>query len=399
MKEVLNHSSPVPGRPSPCVVAPVVASSDIPRRRACLRPSTAFACASILLGVISQSAFSQHRGSSAGISSSNDLPDAPLPHSDQQSFVEVKPLGEGSARISGVVLDTTEAAVPGAQVSLTSANGAHLRSTVSGPDGGFTFGSLPAGSYLVLVERSGFETYKSSVIEITTDQAYDMPRISLSVASANTEISVQPTEVIAAAQIRQEEKQRVFGVIPNFYISYVKDAAPMTTRQKFSLAAHDAFDPVGFVGAGVAAGIEQANNSFAGYGQGAAGYGKRYAANFGNGLFNDYFSHAIYPTIFHQDPRYFYQGTGSNMSRLKHAASFAFVLRGDDGKATPNYSFLLGDLTAAGLSNLYYPHADRGGSLIFANAAIGIAGRAGGTILREFLLKRITTNVPSDSKP
>ncbi len=357
------------------------------------------ACASFLLCMFPLTAFSQQRNSSTGISSGSDLPDAPLPHSDQQAFVEVKPLGEGSARISGVVLDTTEAAVPGAEVSLTSMDGAHLRSTVSGPDGGFTFGSLPPGSYLVLVERSGFEHYKSVAIELTAEQAYDLPRILLQIASANSEIFVRPTDVIAAAQIKQEEKQRVFGIIPNFYISYAKDAAPMTTRQKFSLATHDAFDPVGFLGAGISAGIEQANNSFAGYGQGAAGYGKRYAANFGNGLFSNYFSHAIYPTIFHQDPRYFYQGTGSNMSRLKHAAGFAFVLRGDNGKPTPNYSFLLGDLTAAGLSNLYYPHADRGGTLIFANAAIGIAGRAGGTILREFLLKRITTNVPSDGKP
>jgi hypothetical protein len=202
--------------------------------------------------------------------------------------------------------------------------------------------------------------------------------------------------VIAAEQIKAEEKQRLIGVIPNFYISYVHDPAPMTTKQKFSLASRDTFDPVSLIGVGLTAGIEQANNTYAGYGQGAAGYGKRFAAQFGNGRSSDFLSHAVFPSLFHQDPRYFYQGTGSFTSRLVHAASFAIITRSDSGKPMPNYSYFLGDIGSGALSNLYYPHADRGMGLVFTNAAIGIAGKAGGTIIREFFSKRITTNVPSD---
>jgi hypothetical protein len=107
------------------------------------------------------------------------------------------------------------------------------------------------------------------------NQAYEIPSVKLSVATATTEVVVQPTDVIAAQQIKAEEKQRVFGVIPDFYTSYIWNAAPLTTKQKFSLAARDTFDPMSFVGVSIGAGIEQANNSFPGYGQGAAGYGKR----------------------------------------------------------------------------------------------------------------------------
>jgi hypothetical protein len=226
-----------------------------------------------------------------------------------------------------------------------------------------------------------------------------MPKILLAVASATTEVTVRPTEVVAAEQIKAEEKQRILGIVPNFYISYVRDAAPLTTKQKYSLAFHDTFDPVRFVGSGVAAGIKQANNSYAGYGQGAAGYGKRFAASYGDGLTQDILSHAVLPSLFHQDPRYFYQGTGSTKSRFVHSISFAVVVRSDTGRTVPNYSYLLGDIGSGLLSNLYYPHADRGTGLVFTNAAIGIAGRAGGSIVREFLLKHITTNVPGDAKP
>jgi hypothetical protein len=284
-------------------------------------------------------------------------------------------------------------------VTLTNAAGLKLRTVTSGTDGLFSFTKLPAGKYLVVVDAAGFGPYTSNEITVSANQTYTMPDISLQVGGGTTSVVVRPTDVIAQEQIKQEEKQRVFGIIPNFYISYNYNAAPMTPKQKFSLAAHDTFDWTGFISSGVTAGIQQANNSFKGYGQGAAGYGKRYAAAYGDSLFTDLFSHAVYPSLFHQDPRYYYQGSGSIKSRALHAASFAIVTRNDQGKTVPNYSYVAGAMTAGAISNLYYPHADRGANLVFTNAAIGIAGRAGGTILREFLLKRITTNVPANGKP
>jgi len=153
------------------------------------------------------------------------------------------------------------------------------------------------------------------------------------------------------------------------------------------------------VGVSITAGIEQANNTYAGYGQGAAGYGKRWAARFGDGRSSDFLSHAVFPSLFHQDPRYFYQGTGSKKSRLYHALSYAFVARSDSGHLMPNYSYFLGDMCSGALSNAYYPHADRGANLVFTNAAIGLAGRAGSTVLREFLSRPLTTHVPGNGKP
>jgi hypothetical protein len=274
-----------------------------------------------------------------------------------------------------------------------------LQTVVSGASGDFTFTALPPGSYLVIVDARGFGPFTSAEFDLAPQQSYEIPGISLTVASATTEVMVRPTEVIAAEQIKAEEKQRLLGVIPNFYVSYVHDAAPLTTKQKFSLASHDTLDWTSFVGISATAGIEQANNTYAGYGGGAAGYGKRWAAKFGDGRSADYLSHAVFASLFHQDPRYFYQGTGSNKSRLYHALSNAVVARSDSGHLMPNYSYLLGAMCSGALSNAYYPHADRGANLVFTNAFIGIAGRAGATVLQEFVGKRVTKNVPDTTKP
>ena len=357
-----------------------------------LRRPPALACSPLLLCLITVAAYAQQQTSELRIISSSLLPDAPLPQSDLQSSTEQTASAEGSAAVSGVVLDGSGAAVPGAQVSLTYRDGTQLRSLVSGGRGEFAFTKLPAGYYLATINAKGFATFTSGEFTLSPQQSYEVPSISLSVASANSEVTVRPTEVIAAEQIKAEEKQRLLGIVPNFYVSYVHDAAPLTTKQKFSLATHDTLDWTSLVGISATAGIEQANNSYAGYGQGAAGYGKRWAARFGDGRTSDYLSHAVFASLFHQDPRYFYQGTGSNKSRLYHAVSNAWVARSDSGKKMPNYSYLLGTMVSGAISNAYYPHADRGANLVFTNAFIGIAGRAGANVLQEFLGKRLTKN-------
>jgi hypothetical protein len=258
---------------------------------------------------------------------------------------------------------------------------------------------LPAASFRLLVNAKGFAAFLSEPFSVALQQSYEVPRISLTIASASTDVLVRPTEVIAAEQIKAEEKQRLIGIFPNFYVSYVHDPAPLTAKQKFSLASHDTFDWTSFIGISIAAGIEQANNSYAGYGKGAAGYGKRWAAQFGDGRTSDFLGHAVFPALFHQDPRYFYQGSGSFKSRLVHALASSVIARSDKGKPMPAYSDFLGDVGSGALSNLYYPHADRGLGLVFTNAAIGIAGKAGSGVLKEFLSKRVTRNVPADAKP
>ncbi len=297
------------------------------------------------------------------------------------------------------MLDLNGARVVGARVTLDLPNGVQVRTTLSKEDGVFVFTAVPPGSYVVVINAEGMEPYTSAAIVLTAGQTYDVPRKLLAIASANTTVEVRPADVVAAEQIKAEEKQRLFGIIPDFYTSYVYDAVPLTSKQKYRLAFRDTFDPARVVGSGVAAGIQQANNSFAGYGQGAAGYGKRFAAVYGDGLTSDLLSHAVLPSLFHQDPRYFYQGSGTARSRLIHAISFAVVTRSDSGGVAPNYSYLGGDIGSGLLSNLYYPHADRGVGLVFTNALIGIGGRAGGNIVREFFAKKVTTNVPAGGKP
>ena len=362
-----------------------------------LRPRThchaLLACASLLLAMAPASAVAQQQIASLSTTSSS-LPDAPLPQSDSQSQAEQMLSAEGTASVSGTVLDASGASVSGAQVTLTHRDGKQLHVLTSGANGEFTFTNLPAGSYLVIVSARGFAPFTSAEFSLTPQQVYEVPNVVLPIATANTDIVVRPTEVIAAEQVRAEEKQRLLGIVPNFFVSYVHDPAPLTPKQKFSLAAHDSLDWTSFVGISVTAGIEQANNTYAGYGQGAAGYGKRWAARFGDGRTSDFFGHAVFPSLFHQDPRYFYQGTGTTKSRLYHALEHPFIARSDSGNLMPNYSYLLGDMVSGALSNAYYPHADRGANLVFTNAFVGLAGLAGATVLQEFLGKRLTKNVP-----
>ena len=306
---------------------------------------------------------------------------------------------EDLASIEGAVLDLSGATVSGAEVSLTHRDGTTTQSMLSQVNGQFDFIRVVPGFYVVIVKADGFALYTSAEFNLTDRQVYELPDVSLSVATASTEVMVRPTDLIAAEQIKAQEKQRLVGVIPNFYTSYIYNAAPLTWRQKFSLAARGTFDPVSMLGVGFAAGLEQAHNTFPAYGQGAEGYSKRFAAKFVDGRTSDFLTHAVFPTLFHQDPRYFYQGSGSIKSRFVHAVGSAFVTRSDSGRSVPNYSYLLGDLSAAALSNLYYPQANRGAHLVFTNAAIGLGGRIGGNLMREFLPRRFTTNVTRDDKP
>jgi hypothetical protein len=326
--------------------------------------------------------------------SESSLPDAPMPQPERSQNGETSSAAQGAANVAGTVRDASGAVVPNAQVSLGVRDGSRLQTMKSDANGQFTFTKVAPGSYQVMVEAAGFAPFTSKELTIGAQQTYVVHEISLSVASSATSIVVRPTEVMAAQQIKAEEQQRFFGIVPNFYVSYVPDAAPLTSKQKFSLAAHDTFDWTSFLGVSVGAGIQQALNAHSGYGQGAAGYGKRWGALFADGRSSDLLSHYVFTSLLHQDPRYFYQGTGTKKSRFYHALSYAFVARNDSGRTMPNYSYLLGDLGSGALSNAYYPPADRGASLVFTNAALGIAGRAEQGLFQEFIANRLTKPEP-----
>jgi hypothetical protein len=376
---------------------------NAPRARAVV----VLAGASILLCLLPASALAQQQ-TAPRETSSQSLPDAPLPNlgppnlapqnSAAQNSAQQTPPAEGTASVVGTVLDVSGSSVSGAEVSLMHEDGTQSHAMVSEANGEFNFTKIPAGSYLVTVNAAGFAPFTSPEFAVAQQQAYEIPKVSLTVATENTEVTVHPTELIATEQIRAAEKQRLMGIIPNFYTSYTFDAAPLTAKQKFLFAVRGTFDPVSMVGVAFGAGIEQATNAYAGYGQGAAGYGKRFAAKFADGRSSDFLTHAVFPSLLHQDPRYYYLGSGSVKARLAHAVGSAFFARTDSGLTAPNYSYFLGDFGAAALSNLYYPRANRGAGLVFTNAAVGLAGRIGGNILREFS-KRLTTNAPRNEKP
>ena len=376
---------------------PRAAASSLPWKHAlrkAARPCV-FASASFLLCMVPASALAQLGTAGRGIISRSP-PGAPLAYSDPQNSAQQTLPAKGSASVAGTVLDVSGASISGADVSLIHEDGTQLLAMVSEANGEFNFTKIPAGSYLVIVNAKGFAPFTSVEFAVAVEQAYEVPDVSLSIASANMEVTVRPTELIAAEQIRAEEKQRLIGIIPNFYTSYIHDAAPLTWKQKFSLAARNTFDPVTYIGVAFSAGMEQATNAYAGYGQGAAGYSKRYAAKFVDGRSGAFLTHAVFPALLHQDPRYYYQGFGSVKSRLMHAVSSAFVTRSDRGRTVPNSSYLLGDMCSGALSNLYYPKANRGANLVFTNAAVGLAGRVGTNLIREFLSKGLTTNVPGN---
>jgi len=198
--------------------------------------------------------------------------------------------------------------------------------------------------------------------------------------------SLRPVEV-ATAQFKAEEKQRVFGIIPNLYVSYESDPAPLTTGMKFKLALKVSTDPVTTAGVFLVASAKQAGNT-PDYGQGWGAYGKRFGAVAADGFSEIIIGGAILPSLLHQDPRYFYQGTGTTGSRFRHAVFSTFVARADNGESQPNYSSLGGVLASSSLANLYYPRSNRGARLVFGNFAIGIAERIGANVAQEFLLDK-----------
>lgn len=237
--------------------------------------------------------------------------------------------------------------------------------------------------------------YTAPQITLLAGAVRILPPIVLAVAGAVTNVIVTGNkEELADEQVRIAVQQRIGGIIPNFYSSYDWNAPPMQPKQKFKLSIRSLLDPFSFIAVAGVAGAEQYVNKYPSFGDGLEGYGKRYGAAMANHASATLFCRAIYPSIFQQDPRYFYKGKGSVTSRAFYAISATVVARGDDGRWKPNYSNVLGNFTAASLSNLYYPSADQGLSLVVTNGLADTAADAVANLLREFLLKGITSHVP-----
>jgi hypothetical protein len=308
-----------------------------------------------------------------------------------QSTPEQPPAGS----ISGTVLDVNGGVVLGAQVTLLALDRPAGSTVMSGDGGQFSFPELAPGRFKLTVTATGFEQYASAEVVLYPGEKLILPEFRLSPAAITTNVQVSVTQLeIATEQLQVQEQQRVLGIFPNFYSSYIWDAAPLSSAQKFQLATRALVDPFSFVGTGIFAAAEQWQDTFPGYGQGAQGYAKRYGAAYADEALSRMIGSAILPSLLHQDPRYFYRGTGSRKGRALYAISQAIICRGDNGKMQPNYSYVLGSFAAGGLSNLYHPAGDRGAGLTIGNGFLNVGAHAIDNLAREFLFRKLTPKVP-----
>jgi Carboxypeptidase regulatory-like domain len=294
-------------------------------------------------------------------------------------------------RVMGTVTDVNGDAVTSATVVLTDPDSVDRRTAVTAENGFFQFDDVKPGvPYQIIVSAPGFAEWTSPAITLDPGQFQLLGGIQLQLATQRTTVHVTYDSAEAATeQLKAEETQRVLGIVPNFYVSYDPEAEPLTSKLKFELALKVSVDPVTIAGVALVSAARQAANTPK-YGQGAAGFGERFGAIAADGFTDIMIGGAILPSLLHQDPRYFYQGTGTTKSRIRHAMLSPFICKGDNGKWQPNYSSLGGDLASSAIANLYYPRSNRGAGLVFGNFAIGTAERVGASLAQEFVLSRFT---------
>jgi hypothetical protein len=296
-----------------------------------------------------------------------------------------------TATVMGTVTDVNGDPMPNAMVVLREVATNAPRAIMTTENGMFEFHDVTPGiSYQLSISAKDFADWISPTITLEPGQFKIVTGIELRIKTDRTTVDVHydPVEV-ATEQLKAEEQQRVFGIIPNFYVAYERDPAPLTAKMKFQLALKVSTDPVTAAGVALVSASRQAANSPK-YGQGWGAYGERFRAVTADGFSDIMIGGAILPSLLHQDPRYFYQGSGTAGSRIRHAMFSPFVAKGDNGRWQPNYSSLGGDLASSALSNLYYPQANRGVGLVFGNFAIGTAERIAASLAQEFLIGKFT---------
>ncbi len=304
-----------------------------------------------------------------------------------------------SSSLSGTVIDKAGATVTSAHITIKLLDKPD-RETTSDASGRFSFPDLPPGPYTISVAADGLVTvHTAGTIHPAT--AEQLPQIVLPVPDVDTAVEVTATtHDLAEAEIKVQEHQRLFGAIPNFYVSYDWNAAPLSSGQKFQLGWKTVLDPINLVITAGFAGVEQATNSYPGWSQSTSGYFKRFGAANGDNLVGTFLGGYLFPVIFHQDPRYFYMGKGTILHRTLYALSTAVIARGDNGKWQPGYAAILGDFGAGAVSNLYYPANSRqGASLTIENGFLSLAADGVGNVIQEFLLRHLTRNPPTYTPP
>ncbi len=291
-----------------------------------------------------------------------------------------------AGRVSGVIEDEQGALIPGAQVVLMAEGASHR--LASGSDGRFCFDGVPAGSFTVTASEQGMV---DGVREGTLDTAQQMELEPMMLrAGAVMSVTAVTQEQMAGIQVRQEETQRIGGILPNYYVVYDANPQPMTKKLKFELGWRSVVDPANVMFVGVIAGAQQVENAFPQYRQGVKGYSKRFGAGMADATVGTMLTGSVLPMVFRQDPRYFYRGSGSRVSRTWYALKTTLVCKGDNGRWQPAYANVLGSFGSGAVSGLYYPGGERGGMLVLENGLSALAFDGFANVMQEFVLRRMT---------
>jgi hypothetical protein len=194
----------------------------------------------------------------------------------------------------------------------------------------------------------------------------------------------QPTRAILPGDPGSTQDKRIAGILPNYRTADNTTAyVPLTVGQKWKIATKDTFDYPSYVLAGAFAGISQLDNSNAEFGQGAKGYAKRYAAGIADQDMGNFLTEAIFPTLLHEDPRYFRKVNGSVKSRLLSAVERIVVTKTDSGRSEFNFSEWLGNGTVAAIGNAYYS-GERGFGYTMQRMVTQVGTDAISDVLKEF---------------
>jgi len=216
-----------------------------------------------------------------------------------------------------------------------------------------------------------------------------LPHLRGQEASSETGASLGDPTASATPNVRPVLEQappdkRVLGVLPNYRTANETGIyTPITTKQKFTIATKDSFDyPLIMLGAGIA-GLGQLTNQNPSFGQGAASFARRFGTSYADQAMGNMMTEAIFPTLLHEDPRYFRRGYGSKWSRTFYAASRVLVTRTDAGTWRFNYSEVIGNATGVAISNAYYPdNRNVGANVAKLGQQIGIDAIS--QVLKEF---------------
>ena len=300
--------------------------------------------------------------------------------------LDVQPAGS----ISGIVKGPDGAPVIEANVALMQ-GGQSIDQTETSDQGRFSFSNVAPGTYTLDISAPSFKEQSASV-DVQAGQAAMVAPIMLALAPVVTSVNVTPSKgEVVKYQMQQEEKQRILGFVPNYFVSYYPNAAPMKPEQKFQLTMKSDFNPFTLALTTLFVWGEQQAGMYSGYGTEEKSFAKRFGAAYATLGVGTMIGDALLPSLLKQDPRFYYKAHGSVPSKLFYAISRAVICKGDNGHWEPDYSAIIGHFAAGGIANLYLPQQNRKGvALMVQGGLVGLGFNAFVNVLQEFVIPKLT---------